>query len=166
MNKKEILEIRKQYTHERCSIDRICSCYVDGEKNIKTTMREAFLSLPEEETFKYFKIFKQTLSGTIGKNLLNLEFPLDAENPGGPQDCNTVPLWNGVVGERKKEAGGAGRLMDCPFVNCRKNSLTIWEAREEAVKNDVLHLIGVYTKTIMKVGATSNLKYVLRKRND
>lgn len=86
MNKKEILEIRKQYTHERCSISRICTCYVDGEKNIKTTMKEAFLSLPEEETFKYFNIFKQTLSGTLGKNLLNLEFPLDAENPGGPQE--------------------------------------------------------------------------------
>ena len=82
MNKKEILEIRKQYTHERCSISRICTCYVDGEKN----MKEAFLSLPEEETFKYFNIFKQTLSGTLGKNLLNLEFPLDAENPGGPQE--------------------------------------------------------------------------------
>ena len=86
MNKKEILEIRKQYTHERCSISRICTCYVDGEKNIKTTMKEAFLSLPEEETFKYFNIFKQTLSGTLGKNLLNLEFPLDAENTGGPQE--------------------------------------------------------------------------------
>ncbi|HJC23448.1 MAG TPA: DUF4317 domain-containing protein, partial [Candidatus Eisenbergiella merdavium] len=46
----------------------------------------AFLSLPEEETFKYFNIFKQTLSGTLGKNLLNLEFPLDAENPGGQQE--------------------------------------------------------------------------------
>ena len=86
MNKKEVLEIRKQYTHERCSITRICGCYVDGEKNIKTQIREAFLSLPEEETFKYFNIFKQTLSGTLGKNLLNLEFPLDAENPGGPQE--------------------------------------------------------------------------------
>ena len=86
MNKKEILEIRKQYTHEKCSISRICGCYVDGEKNIKTTLKEAFLSLPEEETFKYFNIFKQTLSGTLGKNLLNLEFPLDAENPGGPQE--------------------------------------------------------------------------------
>ena len=39
MNKKEILEIRKQYTHERCSISRICGCYVDGEKNIKTQMK-------------------------------------------------------------------------------------------------------------------------------
>ena len=86
MNKKEILEIRKQYTHEKCSISRICTCYVDGEKNIRTTMKEAFLSLPEEETFKYFNIFKQTLSGTLGKNLLNLDFPLDAENPGGPQE--------------------------------------------------------------------------------
>lgn len=86
MNKKEVLEIRKQYTHEKCSITRICGCYVDGEKNIKTQLKEAFLSLPEEETFKYFNLFKQTLSGTLGKNLLNLEFPLDAENPGGPQE--------------------------------------------------------------------------------
>ncbi|HJC24955.1 MAG TPA: DUF4317 domain-containing protein, partial [Candidatus Eisenbergiella merdavium] len=81
MNKKEIAEIRKQFCAERCTIHRICTCYVDGEKNIRTTMKEAFLSLPEEETFKYFNIFKQTLSGTLGKNLLNLEFPLDAENP-------------------------------------------------------------------------------------
>ena len=73
MNKKEVLEIRKQYTHEKCSITRICGCYVDGEKNIKTQLKEAFLSLPEEETFKYFNLFKQTLSGTLGKNLLNLE---------------------------------------------------------------------------------------------
>ena len=86
MNKKEILEIRKQYTHERCAISRICTCYVDGEKNIKTQMKEAFLSLPEEETCKYFNIFKQTLSGTLGKNLLNLEFPLEAENAGGAQE--------------------------------------------------------------------------------
>ena len=28
MNKKEVLEIRKQYTHEKCSITRICGCYV------------------------------------------------------------------------------------------------------------------------------------------
>ena len=52
MNKKEVLEIRKQYTHEKCSITRICGCYVDGEKNKVTRFREAFHSLPEEEIFK------------------------------------------------------------------------------------------------------------------
>ena len=42
--------------------------------------------LPEEEAFKYFDIFKKTLSGTVGKNMLNMEFPLDAEMPGGTQE--------------------------------------------------------------------------------
>lgn len=37
MNKKEVLEIRKQYTHEKCSISRICGCYVDGEKKHQNT---------------------------------------------------------------------------------------------------------------------------------
>ena len=74
MNKKEITEIKKQFTPERTSIDRICGCYVDGEKNKRMELAELFLTLPEEEVFKYCEIFKKTLSGTIGKNLLNMEF--------------------------------------------------------------------------------------------
>lgn len=86
MNKKEILEIKKLFTNNKCCISRICGCYVDGNKNKITTFREAFLSLPEEEIFKYFTIFRSSLSGTIGKNLLNMEFPLEAETEGGTQD--------------------------------------------------------------------------------
>ena len=86
MNKKEIAEIKKQFCAERCTIDRIGSCYVDGEKNIRTTMREAFLSLPEEEIYKYFNIFRKVLSGHLGKNLLNLEFPREEEYAGGTMD--------------------------------------------------------------------------------
>lgn len=86
MNKKEVLEIRKQFTPENCAITRICGCYVDHEKEKKTELKKAFLSLPEEEAFKYFDIFRHTLSGTIGKNLINMEFPLDQELPGGTQE--------------------------------------------------------------------------------
>lgn len=86
MNKKEIAEIKKQFTQERCTITRICGCYVDGEKNKKTELKEAFLSLPEEEMFKYFAIFRKALSGTVGKNLLTMEFPLASEEAGGTQD--------------------------------------------------------------------------------
>ena len=73
MNKKEISEIKKQFTPSRCAITRICGCYVNGEKEKKAQMKEMFLSLPEEEMFKYFDIFRKTLSGTLGKNpnLLN-----------------------------------------------------------------------------------------------
>lgn len=86
MNKKEISEIKKQFTPENCSITRICGCYVDGDKNKKTKLKEAFLSLPDEEMFKYFDIFKKTLSGRLGKNLMNLDFPLEQEKESGTQE--------------------------------------------------------------------------------
>lgn len=85
MNKKEILEIRKQFTPANCSITRICGCYVDAEKNKKTELKKAFLSLPEEEMFKYFELFRKVLSGSIGKNLFNMEFPLEQETNEGTQ---------------------------------------------------------------------------------
>ncbi|MDE6890613.1 MAG: DUF4317 domain-containing protein [Lachnospiraceae bacterium] len=86
MIKQEVNEIKRLYTPNRCSITRICGCYVDGEKNKKTEFKEAFLSLPEEEIFKYFELLRKTLSGSIGKNLLDLEFPLAAEETGGTQE--------------------------------------------------------------------------------
>lgn len=86
MNKKEIAEIKKQFTPQNCALTRLCACYVDGEKNKKSEMKEAFLAQSEEECFKYFEIFRKSLSGTVGKNLVNLEFPLDAEMEGGQQE--------------------------------------------------------------------------------
>ena len=86
MNKKECNEIKKLFTPANCAISRICGCYVDSEKNKKTELKEAFLSLPEEEAFKYFTIFRNGLSGTIGKNLINMEFPLHTEEEGGTQN--------------------------------------------------------------------------------
>ncbi len=86
MNKKEISEIKKLFTPTHCAITRICGCYVDAEKNQRMKMKEAFLSLPEEEMFKYFNIFRKTLSGSIGKNVMNMEFPLEQEMEGGTQE--------------------------------------------------------------------------------
>ena len=86
MTKQEISEIKKLFTQKNCSITRICGCYVDGEKNKKTELKQAFLALPEEEMFKYFEILRKNLSGTLGKNLLTLDFPLKSEEEGGTQE--------------------------------------------------------------------------------
>lgn len=85
MNKKEISEIRKQLTPERCCITRICGCYVVWEKEKRMEMKEAFLSLPDEVLQKYLELLKKSLSGTLGKNLLNLDFPLEQEREEGMQ---------------------------------------------------------------------------------
>lgn len=86
MISKEILEIKKQFDPDRCTISRLCGCYVDHEKNRKYEVNRSFLSLQEEEAFKYFEIFRQTLTGTLGKKLINMEFPLAQEEPGGTQE--------------------------------------------------------------------------------
>lgn len=86
MTRKEINEIKAQYTLEECGISRLCGCYVDGEKNKVTTFTENFLNLPEEEKHKYFDIFKKSLSGTPGKNLLDMQFNEGAYEAGGAQE--------------------------------------------------------------------------------
>ena len=42
MNKKEISELKKQFTPDNCTIPRICGCYVDSEKEKRLEMRESF----------------------------------------------------------------------------------------------------------------------------
>jgi len=86
MIKSEINEIKKLYNIKKNSIKHIAGCYVDGEKNKKATISQSFFSLPEEEMYKYFEILKKCLSGTIGKNLVTLDFPLAQEAAGGTQE--------------------------------------------------------------------------------
>lgn len=86
MNKKEVSEIKKLFTPANCAISRICGCYVDAEKNRRTEVKGAFLSLQDAEAFKYFAIFRGAMSGSIGKNMINMGFTREAETIGGPQD--------------------------------------------------------------------------------
>ena len=78
MNRKEINEIKSQYTLEDCGILKLRGCYVDGEKKKVTKIEETFLNLPQEEKHKYFDIFKKTLGGTVGKNLIDMQFTMDS----------------------------------------------------------------------------------------
>lgn len=79
MNKKDILELKKRFKKNNCTFTKMCGCYVNGEKNILLKFRETFLNLEEDDYFKYLEIAKKVLSGTIGNNLLELNFPLNDE---------------------------------------------------------------------------------------
>ncbi len=87
MTSNEIKEIKKQFSLDHCTIDRICGCYVNNEKEKQAVSKEAFMSLAEEEQHKYFEIFKKTLTGSIGKNIIDMEFPLAEESQGGKQEA-------------------------------------------------------------------------------
>ena len=77
MRKKDILELKKRLKKDHCTFTKMCGCYVNGEKNIILNFRETFLNLDEDEYFKYLEIAKNVMSGTIGNNILELNFPLN-----------------------------------------------------------------------------------------
>lgn len=85
MNKKEISEIKKTLQLNNCCLTRLCGCYVNADREKVLLTKEAFLSYPEEEMHKYLNILRKALSGKIGKNIFNMEFPLNAEYINGSQ---------------------------------------------------------------------------------
>lgn len=94
MNKKEILELPKTFRPEECNISRIATCYVTSEKEKILEKSQAFLSLPEEEAFKYFDILKQALSGTVGKNLYTLKTNSIHPADESPQKLETLRKYH------------------------------------------------------------------------
>lgn len=79
MRKKDILELKKRLKKDHCTFTKMCGCYVTGEKHIILKFRETFLNLDEDEYFKYLEIAKKVLSGTIGNNILELNFPTNED---------------------------------------------------------------------------------------
>ncbi|HHX62539.1 MAG TPA: DUF4317 family protein, partial [Epulopiscium sp.] len=79
MQRKDMLELKKRFKKDHCTFTNICGCYVNDEKHIVSKFSEFFLSLEEDELFKYLEIAKKVLSGTIGNNILKLNFPLDED---------------------------------------------------------------------------------------
>lgn len=74
MNQKEVREIKKRFNPEKDSISRIYGCYVNAAREIVTTFDMSVGLMEPEESELYFKLLKKTLSGTLGKNLLDIEF--------------------------------------------------------------------------------------------
>ena len=71
---KEIGEIRRHLRRERSNITALCGCYVNDNKEIISKFRQSVAMMPENESDKYFALLRRTLSGSIGKNLIDITF--------------------------------------------------------------------------------------------
>ena len=78
MNKKEISEVKSQLklNNGKCSLEKVLTSYVDSDKNIKFIEKRSLLNLPEIEVLMFLEMFKKTLTGSIGKKLLEFSFPI------------------------------------------------------------------------------------------
>ena len=71
---KEIGEIRRHLRRERSNITALYGCYVNDNKEIITSFRQSTGMMPENESDKYFALLRRTLSGSLGKNLIDITF--------------------------------------------------------------------------------------------
>ncbi len=74
MNDKEISEIRRHLRRDRSNITHIFGCYVNENKEIITQFRQSTGIMPENESDKYFATLRRTLSGSLGRNLIDITF--------------------------------------------------------------------------------------------
>ena len=80
---KEIGEIRRHLRRERSNITQLFGCFVNDNKEIITEFRQSTGIMPENESDKYFALLRRTLSGSIGRNLIDITFKTSqvAESP-------------------------------------------------------------------------------------
>lgn len=77
MNRKEISEIRRRFNLDKNAISCIRGCYVNDKHEIVSMFNRPLMSFPTEEAEKYLAIFRRTLSGIPGKNLVDMVFRPD-----------------------------------------------------------------------------------------
>jgi hypothetical protein len=74
MNTKEIGEIRRRMRRDRSNMTALFGCYVNDNKEIIAEFRQSTGMMPENESEKYFALLRRTLSGQLGKNLIDITF--------------------------------------------------------------------------------------------
>ncbi len=75
MNQKELGELRRRFRPEKSAVSRVYGCYVNGgSREIISYLDESLGNMPLEEAEKYLSLLKKTLSGSLGKNLIDVVF--------------------------------------------------------------------------------------------
>ena len=74
MNQREISELRRCWRPEKSAVSRIYGCFVNSAKKIVSDLDESLGAMPQEEAEEYLGLLKKALSGTLGKNLIDIVF--------------------------------------------------------------------------------------------
>jgi hypothetical protein len=74
MTEREVAELRRRFKADKSNITRVKGCYVNASREIVCTIDQPIIMLGQEESEMLLTNLRKTLSGTLGKNLLDIEF--------------------------------------------------------------------------------------------
>ena len=108
---KEIGEIRRHLRRDRSSITHLYGCYVNDAKEIVTEFQQSVALMPENESDKYFSLLRRTLSGAIGKNLIDITFRT-AQVADSPEHKLLMDLRESQLKDEEKRQELYRKIMD------------------------------------------------------
>lgn len=111
MNDKEIGEIRRHLKRERSNITAIYGCYVNANKEIVAQYRQSTGIMPENESDKYFAVLRRVLSGSIGKNLIDITFKT-SQVAGSPEHQLLMDLRQSKLADDEKRMAFYQKVID------------------------------------------------------
>lgn len=74
MNEREVGEIRRRFKPERNSFSHIRGCYVNELGHIVSQFDQSLAMMSQDETELFLSVLRKTLSGGLGRNLVDIEF--------------------------------------------------------------------------------------------
>lgn len=84
MNARDLSELKRRLNPEQRNPSVIRGCYISSEGKVISSFAQSVGMMPQEELEKYLAIFKRTLSGTMGQNLLPIDFTQGQMEQGAP----------------------------------------------------------------------------------
>ena len=74
MTEKEVAEHRRRFKADKSNITHVRGCYVNGNREIIAEFDQSIAMMGQEESEMLLTTLRKTLSGTLSKNLLDIEF--------------------------------------------------------------------------------------------
>ena len=82
MTDKEFAEIKRRFKPEKNNITKVRGCFVTPSKEMKSVFEIPVGILSDEQKDWLMKLMKKPISGSVGRNLMNIEFSADQVNEG------------------------------------------------------------------------------------
>lgn len=74
MTEKEVAELRRRFRADKSNITHVRGCYVNSNREIISEFDQSITMMGQEEGEMLLATLRKTLSGALGKNLMDIEF--------------------------------------------------------------------------------------------
>ena len=100
MNEKEIAELRRRIRPDKSSITHVRGCYVNESREIIAQFDQSLALMTQEESEKFLGLLRKSLSGTVGKNLIDITFTTQ-QVVDSPEHRLLMALRSSALGEEE-----------------------------------------------------------------